>query len=249
MNLIIDAGNTFVKFYVFDRYKKLIYKNSILNKELESIIFFKKNVQNLKKNFFIKNLILSSVVNFDNLFLEFIRNNFKKFVFLDAKTNLPIKNLYKTKGSLGKDRIAAVVGGNFIFPNKNILIIDSGTAITFDFINNKNQYLGGNISLGLEMRFKALNFFTKKLPFLSKKKISMLFGNTTETAIICGVQNGFLFETKTYISNFLEKYKDLKIIFTGGETDFFKKNLKMEIFIEKNLVGIGLNEILNFKIF
>ncbi|OQX98683.1 MAG: hypothetical protein B6I24_04690 [Bacteroidetes bacterium 4572_128] len=246
MNLIIDAGNTFMKFYVFDKHKKLIYKNSILNKELENIIFFKKNVQNLKKNFFIKNLILSSVVNFDNLFLEFIRNNFKKFVFLDAKTNLPIKNLYKTKGSLGKDRIAAVVGGNFIFPNKNILIIDSGTAITFDFINDKSQYLGGNISLGLEMRFKALNFFTKKLPHLSKKNFTKLFGNTSETAIICGVQNSFLFETKTYISNFSRKYKDLKIIFTGGETDFFKENLKMEIFIEKNLVGIGLNEILNF---
>ncbi|MBT6766833.1 MAG: type III pantothenate kinase, partial [Prolixibacteraceae bacterium] len=154
---------------------------------------------------------------------------------------------YDSKETLGKDRIAAAVGAFDLYPDSNVLIIDAGTAITYDIINEKNQYLGGNISPGLEMRFKALHHFTGKLPLVKQNKFDKLYGNTTENAILAGVQNGLVFEVDKAIDTFKEFYNNLKVIITGGNAEFFDKKLKNSFFVHFNLIAMGLNRILEYN--
>ena len=169
---------------------------------------------------------------------------FDRFVELDHLTELPIENLYETPETLGKDRIAAAVGANELFPDQNLLIIDAGTAITYDLVSEKNQFIGGNISPGLEMRFKALNHFTGKLPLVNYSDDFETVGRNTIDAIRAGVQNGILFEIAQTIDLFNRNYQNLHIIMTGGDSYFFDKKLNYSIFVNFNLTLIGLNRIL-----
>ena len=121
---------------------------------------------------------------------------------------------------------------------------DAGSAITFDFINEKGIYEGGNISPGMQMRFKSLNTFTGKLPLVSHKESNILFGDTTETAIRSGVQNGIIYEIDHTINLFKEFYNNLKVIITGGDAEFFDKKLKNSFFVHFNLISLGLNRVL-----
>jgi type III pantothenate kinase len=171
----------------------------------------------------------------------------KKIIYLDRNTRLPIINNYKSKVSLGKDRIAAAVGANTIFPNSNVLVIDAGTALTFDFVSDNNEYMGGNISPGMQMRFKALKTFTSKLPLLDKSEEFYLTANNTNDAIISGVQSGIIFEMDSYINEYKKKYNDLKVILTGGDSFFFEYKLKNRIFAKPFLTAVGLNRILEYN--
>jgi type III pantothenate kinase len=166
------------------------------------------------------------------------------FIELNEYTDIPIENLYETKSTLGKDRLAAVIGANNIFPDSNVLVIDMGTAITYDFINTSKQFIGGTISPGMEMRFKALNHYTDQLPLLKKNENYQTIGKNTSEAIISGVQNGILFEIDGYINTLKSNYNDIKVILTGGDAIFFDKKLKNTIFVNLNLNFIGLNTIL-----
>jgi len=241
MNLTIDIGNTRSKIAIF---KQNEITESITEKECSVSVLkdlFLKNPE-------IKSTILSSVKDINPEIIAFLKEKSSYFIDLNKDTPIPIENLYETKTTLGKDRLAAIIGANNIFPNTSVLVVDMGTAITFDFINNKNQYLGGTISLGLEMRFKALNQFTGKLPLLNKKEDYHIIAKTTEDAIISGVQNGIIFETDSYINKLRERYEDLKVILTGGDAIFFDKKLKNAIFVNLNLNFIGLNKILEYNI-
>ncbi|MEA3316962.1 MAG: type III pantothenate kinase [Bacteroidota bacterium] len=240
MNLLIDIGNTRTKLAVFD-------KNEIV-KTFYPKIFDILFLQQLNKEYKdIEKVLVSSVGEFNLKIKSFIKNTYIEFHELTSQTNLPITNLYETKEQLGKDRIASVVGANNIFPQNNVLVIDFGTAITIDFINNKGEYKGGNISPGMNMRFKSLNLFTKKLPLLKKEEKFSLLAQNSNQAIISGVQNGIIFEIETYINKFNKLYKDLKIIFTGGDAFFFDSKLKNTIFVNSNLNFIGLNRILTYN--
>ncbi len=188
--------------------------------------------------------ILSSVKPVDEELIRFLSQNFQLFIELDHHTPLPIENLYETPETLGKDRIAAAVGANELFPGQNILIIDAGTAITYDVVSEKNEFLGGNISLGLQMRFKALNQFTGKLPLINYSDEFQLIGRNTEEAIRAGVQNGILYEIERTIETFNRNYENLQIVMTGGDSIFFDKKLNYSIFVHFNLTLIGLNRIL-----
>lgn len=237
MNLIIDIGNSRVKLSVFNK------GDVLFTIPLEEIT--PENIQMLKDEHpSMNNAILSSVRNVSPDLKDYLENNFDLFIELDADTSLPIENLYQTKETLGKDRIAAVVGAFDLYPNTNCLVIDAGTAITFDIINEKGQYLGGNISPGLEMRFKALNQFTGRLPLVKKNDFENLYGTTTEEAIRAGVQHGIVFETDRAIDTFKEFYNNLKVIITGGDVKFFDKKLKNSFFVNFNLTALGLNRIL-----
>lgn len=237
MNLTIDIGNTRTKLAVFN-------KNEIVNSTTidDLSISFLQNF--LKKHSNIKNGILSSVKVIDPSVRSFLKSNLSYYIELDEKTQIPIENLYKTKNTLGKDRIASVVGAYNIFPKINVLVIDMGTAITFDFINEHKQYFGGTISPGMEMRFKALHHFTNKLPLLHQNDDFNLIADNTADAIISGVQSGIIFEVDGYINTLKNKYDDLKIILTGGDAIFFDKKLKNTIFVNLNLNYIGLNRII-----
>lgn len=188
--------------------------------------------------------ILSSVKPKDEELIGFLSENFEVFLELDALTELPIENLYETPETLGKDRLAAAVGANELFPDQNLLVIDAGTAITYDLVSEKNQFIGGNISPGLEMRFKALNQFTGKLPLIKQSEDFQTIGRNTTDAIRSGVQNGILYEIDRTIDIFNRNYQNLQIIMTGGDSNFFDKKLNYSIFVHFNLTLIGLNRIL-----
>ena len=188
--------------------------------------------------------ILSSVKPVDDEILQFLSENFDLFIELDHLTELPLENLYETPETLGKDRLAAAVGANELFPNQNLLIIDAGTAITYDLVSEKNQFVGGNISPGLQMRFKALNYFTGKLPLVSYSDEFQTIGKNTTDAIRAGVQNGILYEIAQTIELFNKNYQNLQIVMTGGDSIFFDKKLNYSIFVHFNITLIGLNRIL-----
>jgi type III pantothenate kinase len=240
MNLVIDIGNTRTKFSVFNKGEVLI--TVPVNEFLpEHVDLLQNEHPGLQK------VILSSVKDYSPDLKTALQNKFDYFIELNENTPLPIENCYKTPETLGKDRIAAAVGGYDLYPDTNLLIIDAGTAITYDILNEKHQFLGGNISPGIEMRYKALHHFTGKLPIISHKKFDKLFGTTTEEAIWAGVQNGVVFEVDNAIDTFKKFYNNLKVIITGGDADFFDKKLKNSFFVNFNLTALGLNRILEYN--
>lgn len=240
MNLVIDIGNTRTKFSVLNR-GEIIITVPVDEFKVEHIDVLKEEYSNLN------NVILSATKEYLPGLKKALQQNFSKFIELEGNTALPINNCYKTKETLGKDRIAAAVGASVLYLNTNVLIIDVGTAITYDIINDKQQYLGGNISPGIDMRFKALNQFTDKLPLVSQKEYNKLYGTTTEEAILAGVQNGVVFEVDRAIDTFKEFYNNLKVIITGGNAEFFDKKLKNSFFVHFNLIALGLNRILEYN--
>ena len=154
-----------------------------------------------------------------------------------------IRILVKNTETLGKDRLAAVMGAKFLFGSKNCLVIDAGTCITYDYLLDIGDYLGGAISMGIGMRYKALNAFTSKLPSLKNEEGQENFddvGLFTEEAIHSGVCNGFFDEVNARIERFVAKYENSIVILTGGDANFLAKHIKYEIFAEPLLVHYGL---------
>ncbi len=237
MNICIDIGNTFTKTAVFD-IDTLVDFNSFSEfgfTEFEALI----------KKYEIKKGIISSVRN-DNLSFN-PASILESLIVLDSDTKIPIVNRYETPETLGKDRLAAAIGANFLYPSNDVLVIDAGSAITFDFINANGEYKGGNIAPGLTMRFKALHEFTSSLPLLTSADDIPFIGTNTKEAIIAGVQNSVTFETDTYINLFNNLFPGMITLITGGDANFFDNKLKNTIFVIPNLVLIGLNRILNFN--
>lgn len=237
MNLVIDIGNTRTKFSVCHRGDVLITV-PVDEFQPSHIDVLKLEYEELDK------VILSSVKDYSKELKQELQNKFETFIELDADTPLPIENCYESKETLGKDRLAAVIGAFDIHPNSNILVIDAGTAITYDFISAEGKYMGGNISPGLEMRFKALHQFTGKLPKIEKTDFNKLYGKTTEQAILAGVQHGLIHEVDATITSFKDFYSNLKVIITGGDAEFFDNKLKNSFFVHFNLISLGLNRIL-----
>lgn len=240
MNLIVDIGNTRTKFSVFNQNKE-IFTDSVSE-------FLPSHVDNLLNSYPpISKAILSSVRDYSFELKEYLRKKFNPFIELDDTTPLPIEICYISKDTLGKDRVAATVGAFYLFPYANTLVIDAGTAITYDIVNKKGQYEGGNISPGIDLRFRALHQFTGRLPLVEKRNFQKLFGKTTVEAILAGVQHGAIYEVEGAIDRFKNSYKNLNVIITGGDAYFFDKKLKNSFFVRSNLIAIGLNRILEYN--
>jgi type III pantothenate kinase len=171
---------------------------------------------------------------------DFLNEKLDRLIHFTPETPVPIRNQYKTPKTLGSDRLAAAIGVNYFFPDTNVMIFDFGTAITVDFVDSGNSYLGGNISPGLSMRLKSLNCFTNRLPLVSISDKIREIGTTTEEAIESGVVNGIVGETMNYI----HKYIGSKIIFTGGDCFYFAGQIKIPIFVFRNPIVFGLNRVL-----
>jgi len=240
INLVIDIGNTRTKIALFNQHD-LMFNVPLEHLSIGHLKMLKDEHPTISK------VILSSVKAPDPELQFFLSENFELFMELDHHTQVPIGNLYQTPETLGKDRIAAAVGANELFPNQNLLVIDAGTAITYDLISENNQFVGGNISPGLEMRFKALNHFTSRLPLVSYKDDFQFVGRNTEEAILAGVQNGLIFEMTETIGYFNRNYQNLQIIMTGGDSNFFERKLNCSIFVHFNITLIGLNRILEYN--
>lgn len=239
LNLVIDLGNSLLKVALFDKnlmISKFIYTNQSL-----SII------SDLFKNNCIDNSLISNVSTIDKNILDFLKTN-SNLISINESTDLPFINLYKTKNTLGHDRIALVSAAAVNFPDQNILIIDAGTCITYDFKNSKNEYLGGGISPGIKMRFKSLNSETSNLPLSTINLDIKLIGDDTDSSINSGVVNGVLSEIDGIINQYQERFKNIKIILTGGDSNFLLKKIKNTIFADQNFLLKGLNYLLEDNI-
>ena len=240
MNLIIDQGNTQIKIGVFDKWH-LVHSDS-------HDILDKNKLQNIVQKYNVSRCILSSVIDpGKNGLIDDLANVIPGFMQLSHKTPLPFKIDYKTPETLGKDRIAVVAGGTYLYPGMDLLIIDAGTAITYELATKDGIYHGGNISPGLQMRYKALNTFTSRLPYPVFKNQSELIGKSTEDAIHAGIQWGMVNEIDGYINRLKANFPEILILFTGGDANFFVKKLKKPIFVDLNLVLTGLNRILEYN--
>jgi len=237
VKLIIDIGNTAVKTALFEG-KHLISSAILDDCTLQSILVFV-GAQT------ISNAIISSVKSVDTD-LEQIIKHFDAH-FLNENTSLPITIDYKTPYTLGKDRIAAVIGAFCLFPKQDVLVLDAGTCLTIDFISKEKSYKGGRISPGILMRYRALNQFTSNLPLCEFSERSKVIGDDTNSSIISGVQQGILAEVREIINVYKMKNKDTIIAVTGGDCFFFEKELKSSIFANPFLVMEGLNEILDYN--
>ena len=240
MNLCIDQGNSSTKVGIFDQ-----------NKLLETFVydkFEKKDISILVNKFPIDQGIISSVIADNKDLNEDLKYNILYFIELSHKTKIPIENRYSTPQTLGKDRLAAVIGASYLKPSCDILVVDAGTAITYDFIDSNKIYWGGNIAPGLNLRLRALSEFTHKLPLVEPTSKSMLISDSTETAILSGAIYGIVFEIDGYINILKIKYPQLSTFLTGGSTFYFDTKLKNAIFAERNLVLIGLNRILQYNV-
>jgi type III pantothenate kinase len=238
-NLVVDLGNTLTKTAIYDQ-NKLIELRSFKTLFVCDIELM------LRKHHEINQCIISVTGLFEEDLKSYLKITFPNFIELNGYSQLPFTNTYESKGTQGSDRIAAIAGAQFLFPKINVLVIDAGTAITYDVIDNQSVYKGGSISPGLQTRYKALNYFTQKLPLLEKKETFDIIGTNTPQAIISGVQNGLVFEIEGYITRLKEVYSELEVLLSGGDSEFISKNIKYICKLEPDLVLIGLNQILNF---
>jgi type III pantothenate kinase len=232
MNLVIDSGNTRFKAATFNG-DSLKEKYSFLDKE---------ELKDFLRHHTFDHSIASSVSVDGNEILSWI-NSSRKFL-LTHLLPLPIQIKYKTPKTLGVDRIAAACGAIDIFANRDALVIDAGTCITYDYVDRMKNYEGGAISPGIEMRFEALHTFTERLPLVAKNGDSPLTGNSTETSIRSGVLNGIVAEMEGIINEYKHLYPELGVVLCGGDSFFFENKVKPTIFAAPDLVLSGLNRIL-----
>lgn len=237
MQLALDIGNTRVKAGVFDQ--DILKETYIFD---DTALFLQ---EGLISRLGIRQAIVGSVVDGLDAFISELSDQVKVLEF-KSNTPVPLVNLYQSAHTLGSDRLAAAVGGNALAPSGDVLVIDAGTCIKYNFVNSRNEYIGGAISPGLRMRFKALNTFTARLPFLeTDEAFHEYIGKTSEESIYSGVQNGIVKEVDACIDEYRSDFNNIKVFLTGGDTDFFAKRLKNRIFADPNLILKGLNRILS----
>lgn len=236
--LAIDFGNTLIKIGVFvnDELIEFYELKDLSAKRLKKIIVENKT----------QSAILSSVTEKSKSIEEEIKKTIPTII-LSEKTSVPVFNLYHEKKKLGKDRLAGAVAGRQLFSKENVLVINCGTCIIYDFVNEKGEYLGGNISPGLEMRFSALNTFTSKLPKIKKAVPEKFIGSTTEESILSGVVFGASKEIDGMIDEYKKQFSGLKVIISGGDAPMFVPHLKNKIFAVPQIVLRGLYQILKFN--
>ncbi len=239
-NLVIDIGNSRSKFAVFDN-RKLVEIFTDLNlDQMESLI----------SKFDIQKSILSSVSKTAEIF-EGVLKNKTQYIRFSTGIKSAINIKYKTPQTLGLDRFAGVIAANAIYPEKNCLVIDAGTCITYDAVDESGNYTGGSISPGLNMRLKAMHDQTGRLPLVElNENFIGEEGTDTASAILSGVINGTWGEVLAFINNYNSRYANLQILLCGGDANFFDTRLKSSIFAhtyktEPHLVLIGLNEVIH----
>lgn len=240
MNLIIDIGNSRAKIAVFNNGELIHYEifthDNVLNEALRivddfgctrGIISF---VGPVKKN---EIILLKAQID---------------LVILNSETKLPFINCYSSPKTLGVDRIALITSAVKNFPNQNVLVIDAGTCITYDFVNDKSEYFGGAISPGINMRYKALHTFTEKLPLLKPDFPESYIGDSTVNSIHSGIVNGTISEIDGTINKYNEKNDQLTIVLTGGDVYFLADKLKNSIFANPNFLLEGLDKVLTYNL-
>lgn len=237
MNLIIDVGNTRTKLAVFSEghmaHLKVVAEGALMA-DLEKLLTEFPSLQHA---------IISSVGKFPEEALRFVKNRIE-VLLLTNEVAVPFTNAYGTPKTLGVDRIALVSAAAVKYPDTNVLVIDAGSCITYDFLSAQNEYLGGAISPGIQMRYKALHTFTANLPLLTATLPNTLIGHTTASSIHSGVVQGAMNEIEGFIELYQQQYPDFTIILTGGDAHLLRDSLKNSIFANPNFLLDGLHHIL-----
>ncbi len=241
MLLAIDIGNTKIKAAVFEdggMAKRYVFEKNEAAKNLELI---------LSSHPKLSHAIMSSVGKDDAKLLSIVREK-TGLTIISHGSALPFVNKYGTPSTLGIDRIVLAAGAVLEYPGKNRLVIDAGTCITYDFVDNGDNYLGGAISPGLKMRYDAMHTFTAKLPLLYPEMPQNYIGDSTKSSMDSGAVNGTVYEIEGFIKRYLEEYQDVIIILTGGDAEFLAKRLKNTIFANSNFLLESLNHLYQYTI-
>ena len=230
-NLCIDIGNTNIKsaFFLDDNLHDLTYGVDELREKAQN------------RNF---TSIICSVRKSIPESINSIISKSEKNIYLSPTLKIPLKIVYNTPHTLGMDRIAAAMGAKKYFPEENCIVIDAGTCITSDFVDKYYNFLGGNISPGINMKIRAMHHFTDSLPLVEIRNNKGLLGKSTKEALQNGALKGTIWEISALIKQINKKYGKSKVIFTGGDAKYFVNCFKSSIFANPNLVLEGLNEIL-----
>jgi len=241
MLLAIDVGNTRIKAAVFEGDTFVL-----------DAVFDKKEAVEKLENIFrqypiITKATLSRVGFLDETVLEWLEKRVELYK-ITSDSGMPFENRYETPKTLGVDRMVLAAGAVFKYPKQNRLIIDSGTCITYDFVDADDNYLGGAISPGFRLRYEALHNYTAKLPLLTLESPEGFIGDSTKQAIHSGVVNGVLQEIDGFIERYREQYQVLTVILTGGDTDFLAKRVKNTIFANPNFLLESLNHLYQYTI-
>lgn len=247
VNLVVDEGNSNIKIALFDQDGgKMI---NVFRFEKDSVSF--SNLKSIIEGYGVNRAIFSTVAKENNPLENSLRKLLPSTISLTHQTPIPITIDYKSPLTLGVDRIATAVEAWHINRGATSLVVDAGTAITFDIVDSSGSFVGGNISLGIDMRFKSLNSYTSRLPLLEKSLNYPTIGYDTQSAIISGIMHGVVSEIKSYISLMYDKYADLSVIITGGDNKILYDKLKNSTFAsikkEEHLLINGLNRILTYN--
>ena len=239
MNLVVDIGNNFFKIGIFEN-SNLVFsffdKNDKIDVEIEKIIrSYSKITSALISN--VSSVKINDILNKLNI----------KIYELDSTFIFPFKLNYKTPESLGNDRLALAAAATILFPNSNNLVIDAGTCITIDFIDNNNHFIGGSISPGVKMRYDSLNHYTANLPLLKNENNFNYPGDSTNASIHAGIIGRVSNEINGFIKQINSRNDKVNVILTGGDAKILSKTLKITIFANQNFILEGLNSILNLN--
>jgi type III pantothenate kinase len=229
--LCLDLGNTRFKWAVFSNGK--IRHNGVLRED--GVEDLGKCIETYKPD----KSILSSVVNHPAILEELLKAN-TRFHKLDHHSRVPITTTVGKPETIGADRLALVVAAAHYFPENNNLVIGLGSAVTYNYINRFHQFIGGSISPGMEMRFKALEAFTAKLPLVNPHWNFPLLGYDTKTNIQSGVIFGMAKEIDGVIEAYEERYENLHVMMTGGDAHYFMPFMKKKITVDPDLIFKGL---------
>jgi type III pantothenate kinase len=241
MILTIDVGNT--------RIKSAVFENNTL---VEVSVFSHENCKKSIKNILVKfdkitNLVVASVGKLQKETFKSFSNQVE-IHFITHENNFPFQNKYLTPQTLGIDRMVLAAGAVLQFPKQNKLVIDAGTCVTYDFVDQNNNYLGGAISPGIRLRYESMHNYTAKLPLLTIEEPENIIGNSTQQAMHSGVINGLTYEIDGYINSLKDKNENFIIILTGGDSIFLAKRLKNTIFANSNFLLESLSNLYQYQI-
>ena len=227
--ITLDAGNT--------RIKCGLWSNDLL----ENVVVFTDIHANELRLFANQHneaqTIISSVMSYEDT--QKLHRLFPNAVLFTHQTPIPLKNDYQQPETLGIDRLANAIGA-FHTSKKPCMIVDAGTCLKIDLVDETGTYQGGSISPGLQMRLRSLHEFTGRLPLLEPEKIGLTNGKTTKDSCLSGVLNGMTYEIEGFYSRYIHLYPELTIFLTGGDVPYFDIDFKNPIFANENLTHYGL---------
>jgi type III pantothenate kinase len=239
VNLAIDFGNTRIKAGLFRNAELLDLHHFRSAEHLLNALDVLSNAERC---------VLGSVTRDHEGVIGLLPSKMQVLLF-SHETKTPLKNRYKSAMTLGSDRLAAANATYALYPHEDVLTIDAGTCIKYNFVNAADEYLGGGISPGIRMRLSAMNTQTSALPLIDADfGYQKLIGTSTGESLLTGALVGAACEIDGMVDRYLEKYPKLRVVLTGGDADYLAPQLKSRFFAHQNLVLHGLNHILRFNI-